>query len=275
MKFIKSYESFKSKNKGGLNEEFIGGLLKSIIPDWVKNITVKNKRAIDRAFKEYKEEYEDISKDLSALLDSKDEIDKNKLMKIENALINKKQLIGKKLDNKLKELTKDNQKSKTYSSFKRNSLDLELINAELEQYRAADIESEYVDDLIKNTEEAEKKKKVAQQELKKAAAKESRQQSDEKIESLNDLTPGDILMYRNSNGDISIVKITDDGQIQRLSNTVSKEDFEKESQKADDKKEILKLFNKEETPGEPFKNPHKNEFNRLSRISKTAQEKFK
>ncbi len=274
MKFIKSYESFKEQNKEALNEEFIGGLLKRLIPDWVKNITIKNKKRIDRSFEEYKKEYENISKDLLSILDSKDEIDKDKLSKVQSSLNKKKDLIAKKLNNKLKELTGDNEKSKTYADFKRNLIDLEMINSELEQYKQVDIESDYVEDLKRSSKEKEKNKKEKEEQLRKETASDARKEESKEIKSNDDLTPGDILIYRNSNDGRLIVKITDDGKIQRISNEVGNDEFSNEEGKADDKKDILSLFNKEEKTGEPFPDPHKGEFERLKRVSKKAKEKF-
>jgi hypothetical protein len=276
MKFIKTYESFKySKKEKPLNEEFIGSLLKNLIPDWARNLTVKNKKGIDKALVEYKKEYEQLSKNLSDILSSNvKDIDKKRLKSIQDALVKKRNLVSKKLENKLKELTKDNEKSKNYADFKRNTIELELINSELEQYGKMDLEeTEYVKNLKENSKKSEELKKEKEKELKKELADKERVEKSIEIKSNDDITPGDILLYKNSDDGMCVVRITDDGSIQRISNIVSKKRYEDEISKPEDKRNTIGLFKKED--GSTFDNPHKGEFDRLKRISKSAQEKFK
>lgn len=271
MKFIKTYESFKSEK---INEEFIGNFLKGLIPDWMKNINVKNKRKIDKAIEEYKDSYEETSKKISGALSSKDEINKNNLTKIQGSLEKKRKLILDKLNNTLSELTKDNKKSKSYANFKRNAVELELVNSELEEYEKMGIDNEYSDFLKEKAKKAENLKKQEQENLKKAKAEENKSQSSKKIESSSDITPDDILIYRNSDNDRFVVKVTEDGQLQRISNIVKGKEFTEESEKADDKKDVLALFNRTKDDTPIFKAPHNDEWDRLSRISKRARSKF-
>jgi hypothetical protein len=277
MKFIKTYESFKSSKKGNsINEEFIGSLLKNLIPDWARNLTVKNKKGIDKALVEYKKEYEQLSKNLSDILSSNvKDIDKKRLKSIQDALVKKRNLVSKKLESKLNELTKDNEKSKNYADFKRNTIELELINSELEQYGKMDLEeTEYVKNLKENSKKSEELKNEKEKELKKELADKERVEKSTEIKSNDDITPGDILLYRNSDDDMCVIRITDDGSIQRISNIVSKKRYEAEISKPEDKRNTIGLFKKEDG-GSTFDNPHKGEFDRLKRISKSAQEKFK
>ncbi len=276
MKFIKTYESFKySKEEKPLNEEFIGSLLKNLIPDWARNLTVKNKKGIDKALVEYKKEYEQLSKNLSDILSSNvKDIDKKRLKSIQDALVKKRNLVSKKLESKLNELTKDNEKSKNYADFKRNTIELELINSELEQYSKMDLEeTEYVKNLKENSKKSEELKKEKEKELKKELADKERVEKSIEIKSNDDITPGDILLYKNSDDGMCVVRITDDGSIQRISNIVSKKRYEGEISKPEDKRNTIGLFKKED--GSTFDNPHNGEFDRLKRISKSAQEKFK
>lgn len=273
MKYIRTYESFKYSNTQKVNEEFIGNILKGLVPNWLKNINVKNSGKIDKSFKNYEEKYKEVSKDLSAVLDSKDQVDKNRLSKIQSALVKKRDLLTKELNREISVLTKDNEKSKNYANFKRNAIDMKLIDFELDQYRDVGLEdNEYIEKLKNNSLEAKKKKEEAENQLKKSSAKDEQEKSAEEITKDN-LTPGEILQYRNSKDERSIVKITDDGSIQRISDTITKDKYDEEMKKPEDQKNLISLFKKEE--GEPFSTPHDEEYDRLTRISKKAQDKFR
>lgn len=272
MKYIKTYESFKSNET--VNEEFIGNFLKGLVPNWLKNINVKNSGKIDKAFKDYEEKYKQASKDLSAVLDSKGEVDKDRLSKIQSALVKKRDIITKELNREISVLTKDNEKSKNYANFKRNAIDMELIEFELEQYQKSGLEdNEYIETLKKNSLNAKEKKEKAENQLKRETAKTEQEKVAEEVTKDN-LTPGEILLYRNSKDERCIVKVTDNGELQRISKNISKGLYSKEDNKPDDQKDLIGLFEKEEG-GSPFKGPHNDEYDRLNRISKEAQEKFK
>ena len=271
MKYIKTYESFN--REGNLNEEFIGSFLKGLVPNWLKNINVKNSGKIDKAFKNYEEKYKEASKDLSAVLDSKGQVDKNRLSKIQSALVKKRDLLTKELNREISVLTKDNEKSKNYANFKRNAIDMKLIDFELEQYKDVGLEdNEYIETLKKNSLKAKKKKEEAENKLKRETAKTEQEESAKKVTKDN-LTPGEILLYKNSKDERSIVKVTDDGKLQRISNTISDGDYNEQMKKPEDQRDLIGLFKNEE--GDPFSKPHNDEYDRLSRISKEAQEKFK
>lgn len=271
MKYIKTYESFKSNET--VNEEFIGNFLKVLVPNWLKNINVKNKRSIDKAFKEYEEGYKKASKDLSAVLDSKGEVDKDRLSKIQSALVKKRDILTKELNRQISVLTKDNEKSKNYANFKKNAIDMNLIEFELEQYQESGLEdNEYIEKLKKNSLDAKKKKEDAENKLKRETAK-TEQEKVSNVVTKDNLTPGEILLYRNSKDERCIVKVTDNGELQRISKNISKNDYNKEMKKPEDQRNLIDRFEKEK--GNPFDKPHNDEYDRLSRISKQAQEKFK
>jgi uncharacterized protein YciU (UPF0263 family) len=271
MRYIRTYESFNKKGVK-MNEEFIGNFLKGLVPDWLKNINVKNKKSIDKALEDYKIKYEQATKDLSAIIDSKGEIDKERLKKVQLALEKKRDLLTKDLNTKMSSLTKDSEKSRDYANLKRNAIELKIVESELEQYQKAGLEeNEYTEALKKNSLEVKKKKEEAEKKLKRDSAKEVKKETSRKVTKEN-LTPGEILLYKNKNDERSIVKITDDGNIQRISTTLTKDEYEEEMKKPEDQKNLVGLFKKEE--GTPFLKPHNDEYERLVRISKGAQDSF-
>lgn len=279
MKWIKTFESHRNSEK--VNEEFIGNFLKGLVPNWLKNINIKNSGKIDKAFSEYEEKYKQASKDLSAILDSKGEIDRNKLDKIQSALVAKRNLLTKELNRKLSLLTKDNEKSKNYADYKRNAIDMKLIDFELDQYQQSGIEeNEYIKTLKNNTTESKKKKEEAEKQLKRDTAKELKKETSKEVTADN-LTPGEVLLYRNKKNERSIVKILDDLTIQRISTTINKKDYDEEIKKPEDQRNLVGLFKKEdpetgdEVKGTPFEKPHDDDYGRLTRISAEAQNKFK
>ena len=272
MKYIRTYESFRNTEIDSsdelTNEEFLG--LGKLIPDWLKNIRVKNSGKIDKALKEYKEGYEKSNKDLSSLLDSKDDIDEDRLKDIQSALLKKRNLLSKKLDNTLEKLTKDNEKSKNYANVKRNTIEIELIDSELESYQQMGLEeSEYVKKLKENSDTAKEQKAESEKELK--SAKKAKENSKTKIESEEDALVGDILLYTNNDEDKFIAKVTEEGKLIRISNVVDKKTFDDEKNKPEDEQKVMSLFNKVDDEFDPFS---PNKWENLERISKKAQEKF-
>jgi hypothetical protein len=266
MNYVRNFESFKNSKKESLNEEFIGGLLKNIMPDWLKNINVKNKRSIDKSLEQYRKDYESANKELSSILDSKDDIDKDKLKNIQSALLKKRELIKQKLDNSLRELTKDNEKSKNYSIIKRNSIEIALIDSELKSYQDMGLEkTEYVEKLKENSNKAKLEKEDNEKKLKSIKSEPKGE-----IKSQSDVLVGDILLYTNKDGNKSIVKVLEDGKLKRVSVVVNKEDYNSELKKAEDQRNTIGLF-KEEEGGDSF-SPI--EWSNLERISKESEKKF-
>lgn len=246
MKWVKSYESFKSDS---VNEEFIGSLLKKLVPDWVKNLSIKNKKEIDVVISKYKDEYAKTSKELTDVLDAKGDktLDKEKLKKVEELLKKKRTMLDQNLDNQLKELVKDDEKSKSYASLSKNSVKTQLIEEELKQYKESGVEeSEFVKDLKVNMEESKKRKEENEKKLKESEKEKTSQISEESVK------PGELYIYKNSKGEYRVVRITDDKKLKIVSNKVTSGKFGKEMKKSEDERKISSLFNFEKSDVDAF-----------------------
>ena len=271
MKHLNNYKSFLESKK--INEEFIGNLLSNLLPSWLKDFNVKNKRRIDKSISTYKSDYEEVNKKLSEIFDNEDDKDLNKerISKIKITLDKKKEALDEKLKSELNRLTKGNQKSREYANFKRTTVKLDLINSEIEQYEGLDkdIDNDYIENLKKNSKNLSKERKESENKIKKYINSES-------IEiNLDNIKEGDFFLYQQQSGKKIIVKVVNEDNVKKLirvSDEVDNKDFQSKN-----KQERMELFNigNKDVKSFPEGEISNNIIKRLQNISKDSKEYIK
>lgn len=151
-----------------VNELFSG--LKDKIKNSFSKMIGGNVSKIDKAINTYKEEYEKLSGERASVLqelenEDSEEVVKNRLIKIDNALDKKKQLITDKLENSLKNIIK-NDRERTYANLQKNSVSLELIEKEIEMLSKLKVKTDLSKKLDKLKRDTQKKIKSDNTKLK-------------------------------------------------------------------------------------------------------------
>jgi hypothetical protein len=289
MKYIKTFESYRSS----VNEEFLGGLFKGL----------KNKMSLgfskmfgaagkaDKILDEYKTEILNVQNSkieslkaygeyMKTVIDTgeKDEKKLEELKKnIEKADTNfqkQVELIKQKYDIKIKEIVdeEDNKKIQNYINLKKIELQQELLANETktlltdtglteEQLKDDPIISGINSKITATKEKMEEEKKELE---KKEEQKDTGEVSQDIIEE------GELYIYENSDGDYSIVRITADKKLKRVSAVVKADVFKEEMEKPEDKRELGKLFSFEKNDVEPFR---PKEWSKLKKYK--GEDKFK
>lgn len=188
--------SLQEKEQEPVNELFSG--LKDKIKNSFSKMIGGNVSKIDKAINIYKDEYEKLSEERASVLqelenEDSEEIVKNRLIKLDNALDKKKQLITDKLENSLKGVIK-NDREQTYANIQKNSVSLELIEKEIEMLSKLKVKTDLSKKLDKLKKDTQKKIKSDNTKLKELKNKKENSNDSE-------LTVGSKIKYTKKNGE--------------------------------------------------------------------------
>lgn len=205
MEYLNNYEQFK--------ESFLSNLKDNILNNISRSIGGGVKK-IDNILSKYeKQMLELLSQSEEALkkLSDADVSEKTKAIRLIRAQDKKKRTLERNLTSELEKETKDSDRKRAYASFSKNQVELKLLDKEIELLSSTD--SDDFDDLIEEREKDIKKSKENVEKSKDFLNKITKEEPEDSEEP-KELSVGDMLKYKTSDGDVierEIVDIKTDG----------------------------------------------------------------